>query len=341
MLRSNPLRFGVSLLSFLILVACGGGGGYGGGGGGGGGSTIITQITITPGTASVAKGKTQQYVAVTKDMNGNTVDGSNLLSWSSSNTSVATVNSSGLATAKGIGTTTITASVSYNSSGGIYGGSGTPITYTSNVAKLSITASDAIMGTAAVGSPFVGALVTLKDAHGQTETGMTDSEGRFLVSTAGLRSPFLIKAEDNMGHVLFSTRSGEGIANVTPVTDSMVRAWYAAHGTTADAAFAAPTTHPAPDAASLDKLNALYTQALAAALVSQGLDAKDFSFIATSFNADNTGADRVLDNLQVHGGVSLEDMLGNMHIEIHSDNGMPVLVASQVMHDGMGSASSL
>ena len=339
MLRSNPLRFGVSLLSFLILVACGGGGGYGGGGGGG--STIITQITISPGTASVAKGKTQQYAAVTKDMNGNTVDGSNLLTWSSSNTSVATVNSSGLATAKSIGTTTITASISYNSSGGIYGGSGTPITYTSNMAKLSITASDAVMGTAAVGSPFVDALVTLEDAHGQTETGMTDSEGRFLLSTAGLQSPFLIKAEDNLGHVLFSTRSGEGIANVTPVTDSMVRAWYAAHGTTADAAFAAPATHPAPDAASLDKLNALYTQALATALVSQGLNAKDFSFIATSFNADNTGADRVLDNLQVHGGLSIEDVLGGQHIEIHSDNGMPVLMASEAIPSGMGSASSL
>ncbi|HEV2322170.1 MAG TPA: Ig-like domain-containing protein, partial [Gammaproteobacteria bacterium] len=310
-----------------------------GGGGGGGGNTIITQITISPGTASVAKGKTQQYVAVTKDMNGNTVDGSNLLTWSSSNTSVATVNSSGLATAKGIGTTSITASVSYNSSGSIYSGGGTPITYTSNMAKLSITASDAVMGTAAVGSPFVYALVTLKDARDQTETGMTNGEGRFMLSTAGLQPPFLIKAEDNMGRVLFSTRSAEGIANVTPVTDSMVRAWYAAHGTTAEAAFAAPASHPAPDAASLDKLNALYTQALAAALASQGLDSKDFSFIATSFNADNTGADRVLDNLQVHGGMTLEDMLGGQHIEIHSDNGMPVLLASQTLHGGMGSSS--
>lgn len=341
MLRTRPLGFGVSLLGFLILAACGSGGGYGGGGSMGGGNTIITQITISPGTASVANGKTQQYTAVTKDMNGNTVSGSNLLTWNSSNTSVATVNSSGLATAKGIGTTTITASVSYNSSGGIYGGGGNPITYTSNMAKLSVTASDALMGTAAVGSPFVDALVTLKDARGETEIGMTDSEGRFLLSTAGLQPPFLIKAEDNMGHALFSTRSGEGIANVTPITDSMVRAWYAAHGTTAEAAFAAPASHPAPDAASLDKLNALYTQALAATLTSQGLDVKDFSFIATSFNADNTGADRLLDNLQVHGGSSLDDRLGGQHIEIHSDKGMPVLMASEVMHPGMGSASSL
>lgn len=337
MLRTSLPRFAVSLLGFLALVACGGGGGYGGGGGssGGGGSTIITQITISPGTSSVAKGKTQQYKAVTMDMNGNTVTGATLM-WASSNTSVATVNGSGLATAKIAGTTTISASISYNSSGGVYGGGGNPITYTSNMATLTVTASDAVMGTAAVGSPFVDALVTLKDARGQTETGMTDSEGRFLLSTAGLQPPFLIKAEDNMGHALFSTRSGEGIANVTPVTDSMVRAWYAAHGTTAEAAFAAPASHPAPDAASLDKLNALYTQALAAALASQGLDAKDFSFIATSFNADNTGADRVLDNLQVHGGLSMEDMLGNQHIEILSDDGMPVLMASQVMGMGMG-----
>ncbi|HEV2333113.1 MAG TPA: Ig-like domain-containing protein, partial [Gammaproteobacteria bacterium] len=306
MSRTSLPRFAVSLLGFLALVACGGGGGYGGGGGSsGGGNTIITQIAITPVNSSIAAGSTQQYKAVTKDMNGNIVTGATLM-WASSETSVATVNGSGLATAKIAGTTTITASISYNSSGGIYGGGGNPITYTSNMATLTVTASDAVMGTAAVGSPFVDAMVTLKDDRGQTETGMTDSEGRFLLSTAGLQSPFLIKAEDNMSHVLFSTRSGDGIANVTPVTDSMVRAWYTAHGTTAEAAFAAPASHPAPDATSLDKLNGLYTQALAAALTGQGLDTKDFSFIATSFNADNTGADRVLDNLQVHGGVSME-----------------------------------
>src|SRR5579859_5358003 len=151
MVRKDSLKFGLSMFALLVLVACGGGGGAygGGGGGGGGGNGIITSIVISPTSSSISPGKTQQFMAVSKDSSGNTISGASL-TWTSSNTAVATVNSNGLATAKIDGTTSITASISYNSSGGVYGGGGMPITYTSNMATLSVTGMNSVMGTAAV-----------------------------------------------------------------------------------------------------------------------------------------------------------------------------------------------
>lgn len=326
----HSLKFALSMLTLFALAACGGGGAYGGGGGGGN-NGIITNIVISPGASSISPGKTQQFMAVTKDSGGNTITGATL-TWASSNTSVATVNGSGLATAKADGTATITASISYNSSGGIYGGGGTPITYTSNMATLSVTGADAVMGTAAVGRALVSAVITLKDINGQTQTAMSDSEGRFQLSSAGMHAPFLLKAEDNQGHILFSMRAGAGVANVTPVTDLMTRAWFAAHGSSAEAAFADPAHHPAPDAAALAELDGRFTQALKDAVAAQGLDPRRFSFISTPFDADGTGADRILDNLGVdagHGRLLLQDRIGGREID-----------ASMLMREGTDSKQS-
>jgi YD repeat-containing protein len=72
-------------------------------------STVyVNGISVTPSSASVPKGGTVSFSAQ-GELNGST-PGTRFCTWSSSNPSVATVNNSGLATAVGIGTTTITAS---------------------------------------------------------------------------------------------------------------------------------------------------------------------------------------------------------------------------------------
>ena len=322
----------LSMLSLLALAACGGGGAYGGGGGSSG-NGIVTSIVISPGASNVAAGGMQQFKVVTKDSGGNVITNAPL-TWKSSNPSVAKVTNSGLATGVAAGSVTITASISYTSSGGIYGGTGMPITYTSNAAKLNVTTSSAVMGTAAVGHPLGGALITMEDSRGQTQTGMSAADGHFMLSSAGMRAPFLIKAEDTQGHVLFGIGADEGVANVTPVTDLMARAWFAAHGSSVDAAFAAPAAHPAPDAATLAQLNARFTQALAETLANQGFDTDTFSFVSTSFDADGTGADHVLDNISVdmdHGRMLLNDQLAGKQIEVNLDTQMPVLKVSPVL----------
>ncbi len=324
--------FGLSMLALLVLAACGGGGGYGGGGGGGGGSTgIITSIEISPGSSKLSPSKSQQFMATSMDSNGNVIAGAPL-NWKSTKPTVATVDSSGLVTAKADGTTTITASISYNSSGGIYGGGGTPITYTSNMATVTVSGTDMVMGVAAVGHALVSAVITLKDSRGQTETAMSGADGSFLLSTAGLQAPYLLKAVDNQGRTLFSMRADDGVANITPVTDLMTRAWFTAHGASAEAAFADPAHHPAPDAAALAELDGHFTQALLSDVAAQGLDPRTFSFLSTPFDADGTGADHILDNLGVvmgGGRLLLQDRLAGQEID-----------ASMLMREGTGSKQS-
>ena len=71
-------------------------------------NTPVASVTVSPATASLTVGQTAQLTATTKDANGNILSG-RPVTWSTSNASVATVSSSGLVTAAGAGSATITA----------------------------------------------------------------------------------------------------------------------------------------------------------------------------------------------------------------------------------------
>ena len=83
-----------------------------------GGRSATARITVSQSASAVAisptsvnlttVGETVQLQATVRDTNGNTVPGATV-SWRSSNTAVATVNASGIVTARGNGTATITA----------------------------------------------------------------------------------------------------------------------------------------------------------------------------------------------------------------------------------------
>lgn len=68
----------------------------------------VASITVSPGTAQIVIGKTQNFTAVAKDANGDIVSGVNL-TWSSDATQTATVTASGVASATSAGTARITA----------------------------------------------------------------------------------------------------------------------------------------------------------------------------------------------------------------------------------------
>ena len=80
------------------------------------GSTSVTvtlanlrSIAINPTSASISSGQTKQFTAIGTLDDGTTVDITDAVTWSSSNESVATIASSGVATAQATGTTYITA----------------------------------------------------------------------------------------------------------------------------------------------------------------------------------------------------------------------------------------
>lgn len=69
---------------------------------------VPTTVTVAPTSASISAGATKSFTAAVKDQNGATMTCSSL-GWSSQNTGVATINSSGLATGVAAGTTTVKA----------------------------------------------------------------------------------------------------------------------------------------------------------------------------------------------------------------------------------------
>jgi len=71
---------------------------------------VLVSIEVTPITASIAKGQTQQFTATGTYSDDSTQDITSTCSWSSSNLIIATINTTGLATGVGQGTVTITAS---------------------------------------------------------------------------------------------------------------------------------------------------------------------------------------------------------------------------------------
>ena len=100
---------------FLLLCLClpllAAGVGCGGGSGTGTTTKVLTAIAATPGTASVAVGAKQQFTAMATYSDGSTADVTASASWTDSNAKVATITSSGDATAVATGSTTVTASL--------------------------------------------------------------------------------------------------------------------------------------------------------------------------------------------------------------------------------------
>lgn len=75
-------------------------------------SVTMTSVTVTPTAASLQTGDSQQFAATAKFANGSTANVTSTATWHSSNMSVASVDSSGLATAVAAGAVTISATVS-------------------------------------------------------------------------------------------------------------------------------------------------------------------------------------------------------------------------------------
>ena len=72
---------------------------------------VVTTVTVSPGSASVVAGSTVSLQATVKDQNGNVMTGQTV-TWSTSNSAAATVNSSGVVSGVAAGSATITATSS-------------------------------------------------------------------------------------------------------------------------------------------------------------------------------------------------------------------------------------
>jgi len=71
----------------------------------------LMSIGVTPATASIAIGATEQFAATATYSDGSTADISSTATWAAASSGIATVNSSGLATGVAAGSTAVSASM--------------------------------------------------------------------------------------------------------------------------------------------------------------------------------------------------------------------------------------
>ena len=110
--RRFPISTVVSFLSFCLLIVstgCSGGNSYHSDPLPG---KTLTSISVSPATASIVAGATQQFTAMATYSDGSTADVTSTATWISASVGAATINSAGMATAVAVGSTTVTASLS-------------------------------------------------------------------------------------------------------------------------------------------------------------------------------------------------------------------------------------
>src|SRR5207244_1302115 len=167
----------------------------------------VASVTVSPASASVPAGQTAQLTATPKDASGNPLSG-RVITWASSNTSVATVSSSGLVTGKAAGSATITATSE--------GQSGTAAITVVHVPVASVTVSPA-SGSVPAGSTLQLA-ATPKDASGNALTGRTITWSSSDNSVATVSSSGLVSGVVAGSATITATSEGQSGPSAITVT---------------------------------------------------------------------------------------------------------------------------
>ncbi len=156
-----------------------------------------------------------------------------------------------------------------------------------------------ITGTAASGAPVVGT-VTVKDSTGATRTSTIGADGIYSVNVAGMSGPFVFLASGTVGGRTVSMVSAATAAdigktiNITPFTDLIVANMA---GEAASTYYAAPTFSKLT-ATDLDAARQTLTARLLPILNSLRV-AAGFDLLRSSFAADHSGFDAVMDVVRV------------------------------------------
>src|SRR5213596_4707 len=169
----------------------------------------VAAVTVTPSSGTVAIGRTVQLTATPRDASGNPLTG-RAIGWSSSDNTIATVNSSGLVTGVVAGAVTITATSE--------GQSGTASITVSGVPVASVTVSPA-SASVPVGQT-VQLSATLRDANGTILTGRSVTWASNNTPVATVTGTGLVTAKVAGSATITATsegQSGTAAITVTPV----------------------------------------------------------------------------------------------------------------------------
>jgi uncharacterized protein YjdB len=168
---------------------------------------VVTTVTVAPTSASVAAGATTPLVATVKDQNGNVMTGQTI-TWTTSNSAVATVNSSGLVTGVAAGPATITATTA--------GKSGTSAITVTAVVPVVTTVTVAPTSASVVAGSTTPLVATVKDQNGNVMTGQTVTWTSNNIPVAIVNSSGVVTGVVAGSATITATSSGKsGTSNIT------------------------------------------------------------------------------------------------------------------------------
>src|SRR5207247_776355 len=167
----------------------------------------VVSVTVTPASASIQQGQTIQLTATPKDANGNALSG-RVVTWSSSNTAVASVDVSGIVTGVAAGSATITATSE--------GQSGTAAITVTSVPVASVTVSPASASVQA--GQTVQLTATPKDVNGNPLTGRTITWSSSNTSVATVNSSGLVSGVVAGSATITATSEGQSGTSAITVT---------------------------------------------------------------------------------------------------------------------------
>ncbi|HZI22534.1 MAG TPA: Ig-like domain-containing protein [Gemmatimonadales bacterium] len=172
----------------------------------------VASVVVLPATATTSLGGTTQFVAIPLDASG-TALGGRVVTWASSNSAIATVDASGLATGVAAGSATITATSEGQS------GSATLTVSAVTVPVASVSVSPASASVAA--GQTVQLTATPQDANGNALTGRTITWASGTTSVATVSGSGLVTGVAAGSATITATsegKSGSSAITVTAVT---------------------------------------------------------------------------------------------------------------------------
>jgi hypothetical protein len=184
---------------------------------------IAGQVIVTPDSASIPVGGTQQFTATVLDLHGNPLAAS--VSWSSSNPGVATVDASGLATGLSVGQTTITATSQAAS------GSATLVVFNPNTPPVAHADTFQAIGNVTVPVAAPGVLANDTDGEGNTLSAVpgtfpTAQGGTVTINADGSFSYLSAAGFTGQDSFEYTVTDGIDSATATVTVVSAYRVWY-------------------------------------------------------------------------------------------------------------------
>ena len=171
---------------------------------------VVTTLTVSPASVSVAVGANSTLQATVKDQSGNVMTGQTV-TWSSNNTGVATVNSSGVVTGVAAGSATITAT-----SSGKSGTSAITVTAGPPPPPVATTVTVAPASASIAAAATVPLQATVKDQNGTVMTGQTVAWSTNNAAAATVNSTGVVSGVAAGSATITATSSGKtGTSSIT------------------------------------------------------------------------------------------------------------------------------